>query len=196
VPTKTSNRRAWCAVVALVLVAGCGGGSGSDEPAAPAKASASASATPTTPAPTTPTAGERPADDRSDAGAIEFAEFVVRRIVGVTSGADVDDVLTLASPDCKGCISLAKRVEKEGTVRQEFDAAPVVTDAKVIDTSDDGTQYLVEQTVELSTGRRVDTATGETVETFEEPTRLSMRVLMTWTDDRWILSNYSSDSAS
>ncbi|MET0469178.1 MAG: hypothetical protein ABWZ87_10585 [Aeromicrobium sp.] len=193
-PSTTTSRRAWCAVIALVLVAGCGGGSDSDEPAATkAPSSAAPTAAPTTAA---PDPGPRPQDDRSDAGAIEFSEFVVNRIVGVTTGADIDDVLTLATADCKGCLNLAQQTQKDGTVKQEFESAPVITDAKVTDTSDDGSQYLVEQVLELSPGRKVDTATGTTVETFDESTRLAMKVILTWADDKWVLYNYSSEKVS
>lgn len=188
----TTNRsfRVGCAAFALVLVAGCGGSDDAEPKAAKAP---STTAAPTTAA---PTPAERPKDDKSDGSAIAFSEFVVKRIVAVTSGSDVDEVLSLASADCKGCINLAKRVQKEGTVRQEFESEPVVRDAEVVDTSDDDSQYLVEQVLELSPGRKVDTATGKTVETFDTATRISMRVLMTWTDDRWVLSNYSSKSLS
>ena len=182
------NLRAACAAIALVILAGCGGGGGS-EGQATAKPPSS-----TTPTPAAVTSGPRPDDVRSDAGAIAFSKFAVERIVGVTSGAKVDDVLGLASADCKGCIKLAKDMKKAGTVKQQFAAAPVISDAKVIDTS--GDQYLVEQVLELAPGRKVDTATGKTVETFKDKTRLDVRILMTWTDDRWILSNYSSEQAS
>lgn len=189
--TKNLSVRAWCAAVALVVVAGCGGGgSDSDGPATTATPSTAA---PTTPATAAPDAGTRPPDDQSDAGAIAFSEYVVNRIVGVTTGDDVDELLSLASADCKGCINLAQDIKKNGTVKQEFEAAPVISDAKVIDSG--GDQYLVEQTLELSPGRKVDTATGTTVETFAEPTRSTVRVLMTWTDGKWVLSNYSSKKA-
>jgi len=193
VPTMKLPMRAAWAAVALIVLAGCGGGSDSDGPEATKPPT---SAAPTTAAPTTPAAGERPADDKSDAGAIDFSEFVVNRIVGVTSGANVDDVLTLASADCSGCIKLAQDRQKAGTVKQEFDEPAVISDAKVADTSDDGTQYLVEQVLELSTGRKIDTATGQTTETFDEPTRLAVTVLMTWKNDKWQLTNYSSKKAS
>lgn len=187
--------RAWCATVALVVVAGCGGG-GSDSDGPATTTTAPSSAAPTTPATVAPDAGTRPKDDRSDAGAIAFSKFAIDRIVSVTTGADVDEVLSIASADCKGCINLAQEMKKNGTVTQEFDAEHQIEDAKVIDTSDDGNQYLVEQILVSSPGRKVDTATGETVETFDTATRLSVRVLMTWTDDKWILSNYSSQKAS
>lgn len=179
--------RAACAAIALVLLAGCGGGDGSEGPSTTKPPSS-------TPTPDAVTSGPRPKDDRSDAGAIAFAKFAVERIVAVTSGANVDDVLGLASADCKGCINLAKDTKKAGTVKQQFEAAPVISDAKVIDSG--GDQYLVEQLLELSPGRKVDTATGKTVETFEDKTLLEIRVLMTWTDDRWMLSNYSSKKVS
>jgi hypothetical protein len=182
---KTSIR-VWCAAIALVVVAGCGGGGESDSPAVP-ETSLTA---PTVPATTVPTASERPADDKSDAGAIGFSEFVVNRVISVTSGANVDDLLSLASDDCRGCINLAQKLHKDGTVRQQFDGPPQVSDAKVIDTSDDGSQYLVEQLVVIPAGRKVDTATGQVSETLGE-SQFTFRVLMTWKNDAWVLTNYS-----
>lgn len=188
--TKTLPLRAACVAIALVLVAGCGG---SDSDGSSTKKS---SATPSAPATTTPAPAERPDDSRSDASALAFAEFVAQRVVAVTTGADLDEFLVLASADCKGCINLAKQVQKDGTVKQEFESAPTVSDAKVIDNDEATGQVLVEQVVELSPGRKVDTATDKTVETFDEATRLSMWVLMTWKDDSWTLSNYSSKAQS
>jgi hypothetical protein len=185
--------RTWAAIAALVVVAGCGGGSDSDGPAIKETTAAA-----TTPAPTATTSDPqaRPKDERSDAGAIAFSAFVVNRIVAVTTGSNIDDVLTLATDDCAGCIALAKDTRKAGTVKQEFESAPTISDAKVIDTNDDKTQYLVEQTLQLSPGRKVDTATGKTVETFDDPTTLSVRVLCEWAGDRWVIANYSSKKAS
>ncbi|MCL3820183.1 hypothetical protein [Aeromicrobium wangtongii] len=181
-----------CAAFALVLVAGCGG-SDDAEPKTTKAPSSTASATPTE---SVPTAGTRPKDDKSDASALAFAEFVGQRVIAVTTGADLDEFLAMATPDCKGCINLAKQVQKDGTVKQEFDSAAVISDAKIIDQDEATGQILVEQVVGLSTGRKVDTATDKTIETFDEPTRLTMRVLMTWKEDRWRLTNYSAKGAS
>ncbi|MCD9199249.1 hypothetical protein [Aeromicrobium wangtongii] len=188
--TTNLSVRAGCAAFALVLVAGCGG---SDDAEPKATKAPSTTAAPTTAA---PAPAERPKDDKSDASALAFAEFVGQRVIAVTTGADLDEFLAMATPDCKGCINLAKQVQKDGTVKQEFDSAPVISDAKIIDQDEATGQILVEQVVGLSTGRKVDTATDKTIETFDEPTRLTMRVLMTWKEDRWRLTNYSAKDES
>jgi hypothetical protein len=48
--------------------------------------------------------------------------------------------------DCKECLDLATDAREAGIVKQELESAPVVRDAKVIDTSDDRTQYRVRWT--------------------------------------------------
>jgi hypothetical protein len=188
---RTTSLRAVAAVAALIVVAGCGGGSDSDGPAAE---KTTASATPT-PAATTPPAEQRPEDDRSDAGAIAFSAFMINRITGVLGGGNIDDVLTLATADCEGCVSLAQGVKKNGTVVQKFDGSLRISDAKVIDTSDDKTQYLVEQKVALPAGKKIDTATGKTVEKLDE-TQFTFRVLAVWKGDKWFIGNYSAKKAS
>ena len=153
------------AIAALVVLTACGSSGGSDEPTSRRTAAA---ATPTVTA-TTPIVAERPKDDRSDAGAIDFSAFVVNRIVGVLGGADVDDVLTLATPDCSGCVQLAQNMKKDAGVVQRLEGPLTISGAEVIDT-----------------GQKVDTLTK---------TRLTFRVLAVWKDDRWLIGDYSTKKA-
>lgn len=178
-------RIAVVAVAMAVVLAGCGG-SGESGGADPLPApSPSASDAPSEEA----TASARPDDVKSDEGAMAFSKFVVNQIVEVSAGQNVDDLLGLSrGATCQGCINLAKDLKEAGSVRQEFDAVPEVSEVRVTDKQ--GDTYLVEQSVVLAPGRKVDTATGKVTETFDK-TPLTFTISMTWSEGQWVLVNYS-----
>lgn len=174
--------------MALVL-AGCGGSNSSD-----GSADVQPLTTATTPATPTPSAdGARPQDVRSDAGAIGFSEFAIRSIVATTGGADVEDFLAMSTQSCTGCITLAQQVGENPDVIQELDSPPTVSNAAVI--KRDGDDYVVEQTVAMSAGRKVDTSDDSVTSTFD-PITYTFVVRSTWNEDRWFISDYSVEKTS
>lgn len=168
------------AVMAGVL-AGCGGSDGS-----PDVAPLQTTTTSATPAPQAD--GSRPKDVRSEAGAIDFSQFAVRTIVATTGGADVEDFLALATPSCTGCVTLAQQLGKNPDEIQKLDSPPTISDASVV--KRDGADYVVEQTVAMSAGKKIDTADNSVTSTFG-PITYRFVVRSTWKDDRWIISDYS-----
>ena len=187
--TIISTLRTCTAVAALVVVSACGGGSGPDGPAVE---ETTASTTPT-PTATTPTVPDRPKDDRSDAGAIDFSAYVVQTIVATTGGASLDDFLKIAVDSCKGCITLAKEIGESPTEVQRFDEPPVIDGARIV--KKDGADYVVEQTVSVPAGQKVKTADSSVVSEIA-PASYRWVLRATWKDDRWYVADYAVEKSS
>ena len=176
-------------VAALGGLAACGG-DGEESGIEPLEPTSSASSETSAPADSVP---ERPEDQRSDAGAIAFSEFVVRYVIAATGGADLDDFLGLATDSCDGCIQLAKDIGETPDTRQRFDEPPIIDDASVVKT--DGDRFVVDQTVALSAGETFDTGDDSVVDDFEAGT-YRFTVAMTWSDGQWFLSDYAAEETS
>lgn len=179
------------AVIIAVLggLAACGG-DGEDSGIEPLEPTSSASSETSAPADSVP---ERPDDERSDAGAIAFSEFVVRYVIAATGGASLDDFLGLATDSCDGCIQLARDIGERPDTRQRFDEPPVIEDASVVKT--DGDRFVVDQTVSVSAGERFDTGDDSVVEELDAST-FRFTVAVTWFEDQWFLSDYAAEKTS
>lgn len=176
-------------VTVLASVSACGGG-GDDSGIEPLEPEPTASVIAGTSA-TDP--GERPDDERSEAGAIAFSEFAVKSIIAAGVTGDADVVLTLANPQCEVCITYARSITEDPDSAFRYDGEVAVRDAEIVEQADD--QFVVNQLVEVPAGQEVDTADGEDTvsSTFDESTQ-EFRLLLRWSGSRWLIENYASEN--
>lgn len=171
--------------VLLLVLSGCGGSEGdpSIEPLEPEPTSTvitdTAAADP----------GERPDDEKTEAGAIAFSEFAVRSIIASKAGADPDDFLGLAVSSCEPCIRIAQSTAKSTTV-ERYEGPVGVRDAEVLDEA--GNEFVVNQIVEVPVAQEVDPSNESVVEDIAAED-LEFRLLLEWNDGQWYLVNYSSE---
>ncbi len=175
------------ALVAAVVLAGCGGSDESSDvkpldTASPSDSLSSGDAKNVT----------RPKDVKSEAGAIAFSEFAVRTIFATTGGADIENFLTITSPSCEGCLRLAKQVGEAPDSVQRFDGPIKISNPSIAERN--GDEIVVEQAVDLPKGQKIDTSDKSALDTFD-PITYTFRMLLTWSSDTWILSNYAADKS-
>jgi hypothetical protein len=175
--------------VLLLTLAGCGGSEDSGLPERTASATESAANGDLSIEPGVKP--ERPEDVRSEDGAVAFSGYAMQMVVYGLSTNDVDPFLALAAgPECKGCVNFAQATADRGDVVQTPSGPTTIGGFETQKGSD--TEYLVTQVMSIPKGKDVNEKTDEVTDTYG-PTEFEIRAKVVWEDQKWKLSNYSSE---
>ncbi|MCD9154984.1 DUF6318 family protein [Aeromicrobium duanguangcaii] len=183
------------AVVVLGLgTAACGGGE--DDPAPPrASASASASATATTEPSWAPDAKpQRPADEKTDAGAQAFAEFAADTVFYMMATSDVPAMASIADLNtCDTCRSWDQNYTDGKINKQSILSGPVTYRPAGKPTVNDDVYYQVKLSMDVPKGKSVveEPDGSKKAETIKAAKNLPFVADLRWKDDQWQLMRYS-----
>lgn len=138
--------------------------------------------------------GERPDDEKTEAGAIAFSEFAVRSIFAARATADGEDFLALSSSSCQDCAEYGREIAETPSSTYRYDGPIEISEAEVSDSSDE--QFVIDQVVDVPVGQEID-ATDDSVVSEIDARSLPFRVLLVWTGEQWSIGGYttSGDSA-
>ncbi|MDP9820700.1 hypothetical protein J2S59_000509 [Nocardioides massiliensis] len=174
--------------VSLALLTAC---SSAEEPAPSAEPTAAPSTVEVPNAEVLAEAPSRPADERSPAGAIRFATYVVETVMhaAAQNGHEAIRALDVAG-DCTTCQQLAQALEEaeDAGERQTFAEPPRVFDVQVAERGRGEGTWIVIAPFERPAITEYD-ASGEPVEEYPATPRV-MEMGIKWVDGAWQLFNY------
>lgn len=138
--------------------------------------------------------GERPDDEKTEAGAIAFSEFAVRSIFAARATADAEDFLALSSSSCQDCAEYGREIAETPNSTYRYDGPIEISEAEVSDSSEE--QFVIDQVVDVPVGQEIDATDGSVVSEIDARS-LPFRVLLVWTGEQWSIGGYttSGDSA-
>lgn len=178
-------------VLTLGLTAACG--SDDSDPADP-KPSASA----TTSAPTTEAAWsadvkpQRPADEKSEAGAQAFAEFAADTVFYMMATSDVPALTEIAELGaCETCREWADNHDNGKINKQSILSGPVTYELAEKPVINDDVFYQVKLAMDVPAGKSLVTTDGEKKTTrIDAAKALPFTADLQWKDDQWVLLRY------
>lgn len=134
---------------------------------------------------------ERPADQRTDAGAQEFTEFAARTVLYVMATGDapaLTDISDLSS--CEDCRTWDDTYTSGKLEMLSIPASEPTFTAKGSPSVTDDVFYKVQLTMDIPQGEKVRRSNGEHVDDLEAAAGLPYAADLQWKDDAWVLMRY------